>query len=97
MNQEEINNHIRKQNKILGKEDFPKSKKLKTPDGTIAHYWDNKLHNWNGPAIKYPREFKTKPKYFLYGFEKTRDEWIEARRDRNGVPPDKNPQVKSRF
>ena len=51
MNQEEINDHIRKQNKILGKEDFPKSKKLKTPDGTIAHYWDNKLHNWDGPAL----------------------------------------------
>jgi alpha-beta hydrolase superfamily lysophospholipase len=35
--------------------------------------------------------------YYLYGFQLTKDEWVEARKDRNGVPPDKNPQVKSRF
>jgi len=70
---------------------------IKTPEGIQVTFFDNKFHNWNGPAIKYPRSFKTKPRYFLYGFEKTRDEWIEARRDRNGVPPDKNPQVKARF
>ena len=35
--------------------------------------------------------------YYLYGFRKTRDEWMELRKDRNGVPPDKNPQVQSRF
>jgi hypothetical protein len=70
---------------------------IQTPEGIQVTFFDNKFHNWNGPAIKYPRSFKTKPRYFLYGFEKTRDEWIEARRDRNGVPPDKNPQVKARF
>ena len=29
---------------------FPKSRKLKKADGTIAYLWDNKLHNWDGPA-----------------------------------------------
>ena len=37
---------IEEQNRARGIEDFPKSKKLKTPEGTIAYYWDNKLHNW---------------------------------------------------
>ena len=82
MNQEEINNHIRKQNKILGKEDFPKSKKLKTPDGTIAHYWDNKLHNWDGPAL-IPQGNKRLREYYIYGIQKTEDEWKEAKRDGN--------------
>ena len=30
---------------------FPQSKKLKKADGTIAYVWDNKLHNWDGPAL----------------------------------------------
>ena len=30
---------------------FPQSKKLKKADGTIAYVWDNKLHNWEGPAL----------------------------------------------
>ena len=42
---------IEEQNRARGVEDFPKSKKLKTPEGTIAYYWDNKLHNWEGPAL----------------------------------------------
>ena len=29
--------------------------------------------------------------------KKVKDDWLEFRRDRNGVPPDKNPQVQSRF
>jgi hypothetical protein len=30
---------------------FPQSRKLKKADGTIAYVWDNKLHNWDGPAL----------------------------------------------
>lgn len=31
---------------------FPKTRKLIKPeDGTIAITWDNKLHNWEGPAL----------------------------------------------
>ena len=70
---------------------------ITTPEGVQITFFDKKLHNWNGPAIKYPRSFKQKPEYHLYGLPKTRDEWLELRRDRNGVPPDKTPQVQSRF
>ena len=95
MNQEEINDHIRKQNKILGKEDCPKAKKLKTPDGTIAHYWDNKLHNWDGPAL-IPQGNKRLREYYIYGIQKTEDEWKEAKRDGKGLPWYKDPRFKSR-
>lgn len=74
-----------------------RTRSITTPDGVTITFFDNKLHNWNGPAIRYPRSFKKKPEFYLYGFLKSRDEWMELRRDRNGVPPDKNPQVQSRF
>jgi len=74
-----------------------KTQKFKTPDGRTISMFDNKLHNWEGPAIRYPEDSKQKDEYYLYGFSYSKEEWLEARRDRNGVPPDKNPQVKSRF
>jgi hypothetical protein len=74
-----------------------RTRTITTPEGVQITFFNNKLHNWNGPAIRYPRSFKQKPEYYLYGLQKTRDEWLELRRDRNGVPPDKNPQVKARF
>jgi len=70
---------------------------ITTPEGEKITFFDNKLHNWNGPAIKYPRSTKKKDEYYLYGFECDKETWLEFRRDRNGVTPDKNPQVQSRF
>jgi len=32
-------------------DEWPKSQRLKKADGTIAYIWDNKLHNWEGPAL----------------------------------------------
>ena len=95
MNQEEINKHIRRQNELMGREDFPKSKKLKTPDGTIAHYWDGKLHNWEGPAL-IPQGNNRLREYYIYGIQKTEEEWKEAKRDGNGFPWYKNPAYKER-
>lgn len=74
-----------------------KLRTLKSTDGRTITYFDGKLHNWDGPALKHPKESKLKPEYYLYGIPYTKDEWVEARKDRNGVPPEKNPQVKSRF
>jgi len=70
---------------------------INTPEGVQITFFDKKLHNWNGPAIKYNDGSRRKSEYYLYGLQKTRDEWMELRRDRSGVPPDKNPQVQSRF
>jgi hypothetical protein len=74
-----------------------KTRTLTTPEGATIIYFDGKLHSWDEPALKYPKETKLKPEYYLYGIQYTKEEWIEARRDRHGVPPDKNPQVTSRF
>jgi|TARA_B110000902_G_C13925371_1_gene443793 hypothetical protein len=52
--------------------------------GTTA--W--KHHNWDGPAIE-PIEgeiTELKKSYFLYGIEMTKDEWIETRSEREGLP-----------
>jgi len=73
------------------------TRSITTPDGITISFFDNKLHNWNGPAIKYPSSMKKKAEYYLYGIQQTREDWMEFRKDRSGVPPEKNPQVQSRF
>ena len=73
------------------------TKTLTTPEGIKISYFDNKLHSWNIAAIRYTKEMKKKDEYYLYGLQKTKEEWIEFRQGRHGVPPDKNPQVSSRF
>ena len=73
------------------------TRSITTPEGITITFFDKKLHNWNGPAIKYNDGSRRKSEYYLYGILRTRDEWMELRRDRNGVPPDKNHQVQSRF
>ena len=78
------------------KEDWS-TRTITTPDGITISFFNNKLHNWNGPAVKYKDGSKRKAEYYLYGIERTKDDWLEFRRDRSGVPPDKNPQVQSRF
>ena len=78
------------------KEDWS-TRSITTPDGITISFFNNKLHNWNGPAIKYKDDSKRKAEYYLYGIQRTKDDWLEFRRDRSGVPPDKNPQVQSRF
>ena len=69
----------------MSKEKWPKPKKLKTPEGTIAHYWDGKLHNWDGPAL-IPEGENRKREYYLYGLKYTEEEWKEAKRNTQGLP-----------
>ena len=56
---------------------FPQSKKLKKADGTIAYVWDNKLHNWDGPAL-IPEGKNKNAEYHLYGIKHTKEEWSDA-------------------
>ena len=64
---------------------YPQSRKLKKADGTIAFIWDNKLHNWDGPAY-IPQGDMKKAEYYLHGIQKTKDEYIEAIREQTGLP-----------
>lgn len=80
----------------IKKTPFPKSKKLTKPDGTIAYTWDNKLHNWEGPAL-IPEGNTRKGEYYLYGNQMTKEEWKEARSQREGLPYYKNQSMKSKL
>ena len=75
---------------------FPQSRKLTRPDGTIAYTWDGKMHNWEGPAF-IPEGNKRKSEYYLYGIKMSKDEWSEARSQREGLPYYKNQSMKSKL
>ena len=71
-----------------------KTQKFKTPDGRTISMFDNKLHNWEGPAL-IPEGNERKAEYYLYGIPLTKDEWKEKRSQREGLPYYKNQSMKS--
>jgi len=72
---------------------WPEPTRTKTPDGTILHHWDGKLHNWEGPAL-IPQGVRRLREYYIYGIYHTEEEWKEVRRERNGVSWYKNPAMR---
>ena len=64
-------------------DEWPKSQKLKKADGTVAYVWDNKLHNWDGPAL-IPEGNMKKREYYLYGIQYSEAEHKEAIRNQTG-------------
>ena len=74
--------------------EWPISQVLKKADGTIAYVWDGKLHNWEGPAL-IPEGNEKKGEYHLYGIQHTKEEWNEARKQREGLPYYKNQSMKA--
>jgi hypothetical protein len=75
---------------------FPKSRRLTKPDGTVAYTWDGKLHNWDGPALL-PEGKRKNAEYYLYGMQKTKEEWNEMKSQREGIPFYKNQSMKSQL
>ena len=74
-----------------GKKKFRKRKLIKIEeDGskTTAHTLEingeNKLHNWNGPAIV--NEEQKKKEYYLNGIQYTADEHKEIKKSGEGLP-----------
>ena len=64
-------------------------------NGTIVYIWDNKIHNWEGPA-RIPEGNNRLREYYIYGIQKTEEEWKEAKRSGKGLPWYKDPRFKSR-
>ena len=64
---------------------YTPSKKMTKADGTIAYTFDNKLHNWEGPAL-IPEGNLRKREYYLNGIQLTEAEWKAARKEREGLP-----------
>ena len=81
---------------MTSKTPFPQSRKLKKADGTIAYVWDGKLHNWEGYAL-IPEGIEKNGEYHLYGIKHTKEEWKEARSQREGLPYYKNQSMKSKL
>jgi hypothetical protein len=66
-------------------EKFSPSKKITRADGTVAYIFDNKLHNWEGPAL-IPEGNNRKREYYLNGIQLTESEWKASRKEREGLP-----------
>ena len=60
-----------------------KTKKYTSPDGTVRHIKDGKLHNWEGPALITP---EGKSEYYINGVQHTKDSHKKARKDGVGLP-----------
>ena len=74
------------------KEDYA-TKILKTPEGVKISYFDNKLHSWDVPAIRYPKAMKKKDEYYLYGIRYEAEEWKEMKKQWEGLPWYKTPAI----
>lgn len=70
------------------------TKQYTSPDGTIRHIKDGKLHNWEGPALITPEGTE---EYYINGALHTKDSWKKARKDGVGLPWYKSGVAKSRF
>ena len=65
------------------------TKRLKSVDGTIAHYINtdgvNKMHNWESAALL-PQGNKRAAEYWLFGMQYSKEEWEDRKKDINGTP-----------
>ena len=64
----------------------------KTTAYTLEINGENKLHNWEGPALI--NESKKIKEYYLNGIQYTMDEWKEIKKSGEGLPWYKNPAMR---
>ena len=69
----------------MGDQEYTKGRKLTQSDGTVMYLFDNKLHNWDGPAL-IPQGNNRKREYYINGFKFTEHDWKERVRGRVGLP-----------
>ena len=77
-------------------EEYKKGRKLTKSDGTIMYIFDNKLHNWDGPAL-IPEGNNRKREYYLNGIQYSEADWKERVKGRSGLPWYKRSSAKTRF
>jgi hypothetical protein len=71
-------------------------KRLRTPEGDVVYYMNNKMHNWDGPAFL-PGGDERKGEYYINGIKYTKDEWEAIKRDGDGLPWYKSGIADARF
>ena len=70
-----------------------RTKRYKSPDGTIRYVCDGKLHNSDGPAVIHP---DGKEEYHINGFQYSKDEFKKIKKDSVGLPWYKSGTAKMR-
>lgn len=70
------------------------TRRLKKPDGTIIYHLGGKIHNWDDAAVIHP---DGKKEYWLFGFQYTKDEFLDRKREEKGIPPAKDPKYDTRL
>ena len=75
---------------------FGESRRLTKEDGTVAHVWEGKLHNWEGPSLIPQGDNKLK-EYYIHGIQYSQEEWNELKKDRQGIPFYKNQSMKNKL
>jgi hypothetical protein len=70
------------------------TRRLKKPDGTIVYVWNGKLHNADDAAVIYPNG---KKEWWIFGFQYTKDEFLDRKREEKGIPPAKDSRFESSF
>lgn len=60
-----------------------KNKLFKTfkSEGKTYHLFDNKLHNWDGPAVYQSDDESIDAEYHLYGRQLNKIEWTERKNE----------------
>jgi hypothetical protein len=65
------------------------TQRIKSSDGTVAYYVSinevNKMHNWDGAAL-IPQGNKRKAEYYLFGIKYTKEQWLDFKKESNGIP-----------
>ena len=69
----------------MEEKEYIKGRKLTQSDGTVMYLFDNKLHNWDGPAL-IPQGNNRKREYYINGFKLSEYDWKERVRGRVGLP-----------
>ena len=75
---------------------FGQTRRLIKTDGTVAHVWEGKLHNWEGPAL-IPEGDNKQREYYIHGIQYSQEEWDELKKDRQGIPFYKNQSMKNKL
>ena len=76
--------------------EYVKGRKITTKDGTVMYMFDNKLHNWDGPAL-IPEGNNRKREYYINGIKMDLKQWKKALKGRDGLPWYKSGGAKARF
>jgi len=82
---------VEEEGTYLGKP-WPREKRFTSGDGTRYVTWGNKLHSWDEPAL-IPEGDSKRAEYYLYGIQYSFEDWKEMKKQWEGLPWYKTPNI----